>query len=1261
MRPARRAGRSIVKRVMASLRQKSVIAENSALGRLGLCWQDVGIAKTSRLYLFRFASYHLRRAGEYDDLWTLLCDPDYQTAQIQAFDGFIGAAVSSLREGVEAYARRQGQNEDDDPRLCWLALRCAETVQQCRNNLRQIFRDFQASDLDPAALTENALRRLASFDDPTFLAAGLLLLLIGASPELSGRTAFADEHLRNILIAIKKRLPRRIEIQDTPLTAWLAGQLSALIPLDTWTRLPQLVDRADPWRQEAVLTLLDRRRWGDAIAIASQIEGNPSRALTTTAIAEALIGTGRAADAVPLLSDALAAAQLVESYSFEAYDALGTIADALGLLGQTHGAEGLFTRLIKHTASSGHSTGQVRTFVAVAVALNRLGKKEWAARVFEQVIEASMSLTVPVEQVRSLVAIAVALQRSGDVDGAEKVFGLAITAMERIKRDYDFRETVVAMSDLVINAGPEGTLRRRASQVIDACRKMQEPGCQAEALAVLAATLAQSNHPEWAADLLDEAQGALSKSRHPAIVSSASLAVVRALSRLGRHGAALQAAEHIEGTLDKAEALGVVAACLVRSGQPARAVELVRHLNMASYYQAIPHVRIVAALMEAGNTIGALLELDSISDCHSRSHAVSAIASRASQATFEMYEGFHSTCPAIQAVAFTPETLPGVLNTVGAMKDPRHRFQLLAAMARSLETKEQTVAATGVLRRTVSACLDALHASQQPDTQATRYQDLIQVCAALVDSKQYEAAQNATSLIQDSLQRADELLAIASAASVDGEVSRTINATEAAIRAGDEVSSRCKRVRLFCAAAESLFRAAKPARALHVLEHAIGAADQLPGEGQPFRTIEAPNIDQSECFGLLAVTFAGAGRFQQAMAQADKVPNPSHRVDVMESIIKVLIAGGDFRAAGEAAARMQQLPDARVRGTAWLAAARAHEGHVDQGFQLFSDALRLTEEKPASPPMTLKESVLAITEALAQAGEFADRAIVLAKLMQIAAEIRHYPSRGEALIKIIQSLRIVDGPKVRIGLLFQALEAVTAVRQTRWQAKVLFAIAKALAGVEHSAEFEQAIHRLVELAQGITETRCRVAPLASTAQTLAQTGHLPWAGRLFEAATAISEELNADLDREEAIATIASQMADGGDPEPLHCFSNRLLKLALSIQDLGRRSNSLAVVLRASLKGGIRLTEQLLDSIESVALSEESLGWIVAFSIGVSQTGETGLPLLRKATILSAQRPDLTLLLGTGMVAAYIRSGKTHRAKEIVRKCPQLRLTEILK
>jgi tetratricopeptide (TPR) repeat protein len=848
----------------------------------------------------------------------------------------------------------------------------------------------------------------------------------------------------------------------------------------------------------------------------------------------------------------------------------------------------------------------------------------------------------------------------GAKDWAAGVFAQALEAIDRIETDWELVQTVGTIIETAIRLGIHQERLIMVTGVIEVCGKRKKPGDRAKALAMLASALERVGEKTPAQKLLAQATEALNESREPSTISAASASIAEALAQLGEYDHALQMADGISGALDQAEAFGAIAASFVLAGQHERAMQMVGHLKMASCYRAIPHVMVVRALMQSGNIVGALLGLDDICDDHWQTWAIEAIASRDNEAAIQMYEVFHGTCPTIHAVVFTPETLQGALSAANVMKNHRNRFQVLSAIVRSLEKNQQQHDALEVRRRTVLACVGVLEASQRLDVNACACEAATHVCAALVDTKLYGEAQSAAATIQSSMERANVLLSIAMAAAADGDIVRTLGAAEQAVQVTCELSQPCDRIRLLCAVGNVMVTIKQIERAMQFLNHAIEEAGQLPSEDRPYRTLEAPNIDQSESFGIIAVTLAKVSDLQQALTMTNKVPNASHQVEVMESIIKVLIAGGNYEAAGEVVLRMQQTCGPSAPGKAWSAAVHARAGQANRASQLFGEALLFAQKKPAAPPWTIMRSLVAVTEALIEAGEFADRTAFLGSLIDLAARIRHYPSRGKALIKIVNAVQVAEKAEARVGLLLHALDAAATIKEDHWQAEVLTAIAMALSGVTDSAEFAPGMRRLVELAQGMAKACCQVEPLASAAATLAQTGHLLLANRLFEVAITISEKMEEELDRQQAIATIAAQIAHGDDPEQLRSLFTCLLKIALSIQDLGKRSNSLGVVLRASLKGEVRLTAQLLGHLESVALPEEVLGWIAPFSKTVSQAGETGIPLLRKAMLLSAQHLSLTLLLAAGTVAAHIRSGKTHRAKEIVRQCPQLGLAGIL-
>ncbi len=130
----------------------------------------------SRYYLSHLSS-HPHDSRDHERLWKLLQDKGYRRRQIQTFKRS-NEPRAALQMGLELYVARQGRTRHDDPRLCRLALQCAQLSSDERSDFRIAFEWAPSRSLHDPRRLEDVLTRLSPLNEGPYFSAGLLLLQI---------------------------------------------------------------------------------------------------------------------------------------------------------------------------------------------------------------------------------------------------------------------------------------------------------------------------------------------------------------------------------------------------------------------------------------------------------------------------------------------------------------------------------------------------------------------------------------------------------------------------------------------------------------------------------------------------------------------------------------------------------------------------------------------------------------------------------------------------------------------------------------------------------------------------------------------------------------------------------------------------------------------------------------------------------------------------------------------------------------------------
>ncbi|MFO7772642.1 MAG: hypothetical protein R6V59_01645, partial [Dehalococcoidia bacterium] len=133
----------------------------------------------ARSYALAHAAEHLFDLGDHEQMWVLMNDQAFRDTQIQTFKQY-QPAFHSIQKAIDLYISRNGQEETDDPRLCWLVLRAGELGHQAKTDIHEAFEWIENRDLDDPGRIEDALERLSVLDEENFFKAVVYMLWLEA-------------------------------------------------------------------------------------------------------------------------------------------------------------------------------------------------------------------------------------------------------------------------------------------------------------------------------------------------------------------------------------------------------------------------------------------------------------------------------------------------------------------------------------------------------------------------------------------------------------------------------------------------------------------------------------------------------------------------------------------------------------------------------------------------------------------------------------------------------------------------------------------------------------------------------------------------------------------------------------------------------------------------------------------------------------------------------------------------------------------------
>lgn len=244
-------------------------------GRFGevaeACFTD-RFSPSLRNYGLSHGAWHLRLANNHERLWQLLSSTDYLAAQAKEFNRQ-HESIAALRNGVLLFAERDGQEIEDDQRLCKLVLMCGATAENARSSLLVIFTEFAAAPLADFGRVERAFEKLSIIPEDLLFSAGQILLLRECERAIKESTPADRKALVKILERMEKGVPNDTIV---PCNSQLEERLAELMPLDLWLRMALISDKvpqgteiqqevwpneAERWNASSRLTLYTVDGW----------------------------------------------------------------------------------------------------------------------------------------------------------------------------------------------------------------------------------------------------------------------------------------------------------------------------------------------------------------------------------------------------------------------------------------------------------------------------------------------------------------------------------------------------------------------------------------------------------------------------------------------------------------------------------------------------------------------------------------------------------------------------------------------------------------------------------------------------------------------------------------------------------------------------------------------------------------------------------------------------------------------------------------
>jgi len=134
------------------------------LADVALDWRHSARSRTLTEYLLCHGPAHMQAAGRLEELWAVVTDDAFIAAQLATFNNY-DATFKGFRRLLEGLAELQGAGPDDDMRLCAAVLKVGTLAHTAGRSVGDVFVRLRSEPLDNADRTRKFTERLMALDE----------------------------------------------------------------------------------------------------------------------------------------------------------------------------------------------------------------------------------------------------------------------------------------------------------------------------------------------------------------------------------------------------------------------------------------------------------------------------------------------------------------------------------------------------------------------------------------------------------------------------------------------------------------------------------------------------------------------------------------------------------------------------------------------------------------------------------------------------------------------------------------------------------------------------------------------------------------------------------------------------------------------------------------------------------------------------------------------------------------------------------------
>lgn len=1092
-------------------------------------WNSDRFSPSLRAYSLAHGAFHLQqivatRPEVHETLWTLLGDEKYHEAQQAEFHR-IDETVAALKIGIDVYAQRHGQTQEDDIRLAWLSLRCGEVVQVARISLQPIFDAFRTVPDGVADRIESTLRQLQILDESAFFQAGLLLLYSECERAEASDRPVLFSHLASIVDAVVTKIPQGAAIDGD--TEWLEQKVVPAMPMDLWSRMVDLPQNATAWRKRSIEILMAAKCWDKALALAELVKSEYDRTPDYRRIVEGLLRAGEIELAKTGFTALLDAASKIWWLDADHEVAvLKDIAGGLARAGEFSGRREWFAQILSSAEKIEFEPHRMIAYEGLAGVLAQAGEFSLAVETAERLDTASSG------QMKAFLAIAVALAQAGKHDLVKTMF----------ERTFEARNQWIES----MLAGPVGP---PAEDNVDSF--LQEPVVE------------------------PKTQEEIDTCREKSLVAFVS-GLVQAGSFPGRlelFNCALAAAESIAATDSQSRILQPIAAKLVLAGEMKlakvlleRVLPTIDQLDVGSRQRPIALAEIAVIFSRAGDAERAkelfgqaLAATEQLKDPSRQEAALTAITNSLVQAgpfsgRQELLIHLLEKAREIDGGDGQSWFMPNLAISLAQAGE----FANVTEVAAKVESPRRQAAALGLIIDIMieaGRLNDALVAAKRIKWAHRQTAICCHVIAAIAETGDFYWALALAEEIGVAKEKAHIFKYIAKLMAQAGELDLARPLLSRALAVAEQIVEEKDQVEVFQSIVRTLEQAGELAWAKEVLARALLLVKQLPDIDQQAEALH----EIAAALARLGESAAAQAVFVQGLEVAEDPVSGRYGQDSMLAKMSVdLFKAGNLELARQS---IEQIKVAHGQAFAFqnLAEVLLQNGEKEQARELLCRALKSTE-KIARAELRVDADV-GIAACLAQLGETGQARQVLFNALEQARLIADDDRRSYAIKSIVKQL-------TGLGEFAKALEAAAPIVNGRHQSKVLVGIADGLVQSGEFAGRKELFSRLQETAGQITSLSRRAIVLDALANALTRIGEKESADEVrFQSLEVAAQIGNADT-QASVLKTIAGEMAQTGETALAREVFSQALKQAEQIGKASQRDETLQAIAEALAQSG---------------------------------------------------------------------------------------------